>query len=178
MRTFVSTKKRKKILERIVFNPTKKIAVRELASVSGASPASVSLFLRTLEREGFVKKGVLNLENPEVRALRMLFNVEKIHPIYEKLRKKYGILGMGIYGSWARGENIEESDLDVWLMVKKEPGAAEASEIRRIIKDAARVANASIMFLTKEKLGKLRGKDSIFYSTLLNSFRMGGEGIA
>ncbi|MFP3949865.1 MAG: hypothetical protein ACLFUZ_02095 [Candidatus Micrarchaeia archaeon] len=48
-----------------------------------------------------LKKGKLDLGNPELRALRIMFNVEMMAPAYQALKKEFGILGMGIYGSWA-----------------------------------------------------------------------------
>jgi predicted nucleotidyltransferase len=178
MKTLISTRGRKKILKEILSNPGKAYGVRELATAVGVSPGAVSIFLRALEKDGIIKKGMPDLSNPEVRALKVLFNVETVRAIYGKLVKKFKIGGMGIYGSWAKGENTEESDLDVWIRVRKEPPPLETAEIRRIVKGGAGVANASILFVTPESLRGMREKDSVFYSTLFHSLVIGGEGIA
>ncbi|NYZ60863.1 nucleotidyltransferase domain-containing protein [Candidatus Micrarchaeota archaeon] len=178
MKTLISTGGRKKILEKVLSNPGKPYGVRALAATVGVSPGAVSIFMRALEKDGIMKKKVPDLSNPEVRALKILFNVEKVRSIYGKLAKKFKIAGMGVYGSWAKGENTEDSDLDVWIRVEKEPSALETSEIRRIVKEGAGVANASILFITQESLKRMREKDSVFYSTLFHSFVIGGEGIA
>lgn len=39
----------------------------------------------------------------------------------EELREKYGVMELGIFGSYIRGEEKEESDLD--LLVEFKPGA-------------------------------------------------------
>ena len=178
MKTLISTGGRKKILAKILSNSGKTYGVRELATAVEVSPGAVSIFLRALEKDGIMKKKVPDLSNPEVRALKILFNVEKVRAIYGKLAKKFKIAGMGVYGSWAKGENTEESDLDLWIRVEKEPPPLETAEIRRIVKGGAEVANASILFVTPESLTGMREKDSVFYSTLFHSFVIGGEGIA
>lgn len=178
MKTLISTGGRKKILEKILSNSGKAYGVRELAATVGVSPGAVSIFLRALEKDGIMRKGVPDLSNPEVRALKILFNVEKVRAVYGKLAKRFVMGGMGVYGSWAKGENTEDSDLDVWIRVGKEPPPLETAEIRRIVKEGAGVANASILFITPESLKEMRKKDSVFYSTLFHSFVIGGEGIA
>ena len=56
------------------------------------SPASVSIFLSSLEKEGIFKKGKPNLEHPEIRALKILFNIERVKPVFDLLKKRFGIV--------------------------------------------------------------------------------------
>lgn len=178
MRTLISSRKRKELMRLVLRDPEKSLGVREAARECGVSPASASIFFAELEKDGVLRKGRLNLENPEVRALRILFNVERVAPAFGALKKRFGIKGMGIYGSWAEGTNTPASDLDVWVLMEKEPGAEKQAELRGALRKAVGGVELSLIFLTKGKLGELGKKDSVFYSTLFHSYLIGGEGIA
>ena len=52
--------------------------------------------------------------------------VEKIKRILtenkERIRRKYGVKILGIFGSWARGEESETSDIDILIEIEKPIG--------------------------------------------------------
>lgn len=48
--------------------------------------------------------------------------IELLKPYKDKVADRYGILKLGIFGSVARGEQTDESDLDVYVEMK-EPDA-------------------------------------------------------
>lgn len=178
MRTLVSSKNRKKLLRLFLDKPEESIGVRAAAKECKMSPASVSLFLSSLEKERLFRKGRPDLENPEIRALKILFNVETLKPAFDSLKRKFGISGMGMYGSWAKGNNTSASDLDVWIMLPEEPRPQKNNEIRQSLRKAVGIMEISIVFLTKRRLEDLMRKDSVFYYTLYHSFHIGGEQIA
>lgn len=162
-------------MEMLLENPEKLPGVREAARACSISPASVSIFMRGLEMDGFIKKGALNLQNPELRALRVLFNVERAAVLYPLLKKEFGILGMGMYGSWAGGTNTTASDLDLWVKVRS---LGREAEVREMVEKSLKGVQANIVFLDAAKIRKLREKEPVFYSALFYSFLLGGEGIA
>jgi predicted nucleotidyltransferase len=175
MRTNISSKKRKKLMELILGNPERVPGVREAAKECGLSPALVSVFISELAGEGFIKRGKLDLGNPELRALRVLFNVEKVAPAYEAIRKEFGATGMGIYGSWASGTNTVASDLDIWVRVKDEK---KRVEIRERLQGLIKGVRVEAVLLTEGKIAEMKEKNPVFYSALFYSFLIGGERVA
>ena len=161
----------------ILENPERVPGVREAAKEAGVSPASASVLMSSLEKDGFIKKGRLDLGNPELRALRILFNVEKVAPVYKALKKEFGITGMGIYGSWAQGTNTTASDLDIWVK-PKEGEERKKAEIRERIEQLVGGVQTNVVFLTEKKTKQLNKEDPVFYSALFYSYLIGGEKIA
>lgn len=55
-------------------------------------------------------------------------NLEKIKKILadhkEEIRKKYGVVILGIFGSYARGEQKESSDIDILVELERPVGFA------------------------------------------------------
>ncbi len=178
MQTLISSKIRKKILNLLLDKPEKAIGVREAASACRTSPASVSILLSSLRKEGLLKKGKLNIDDPEVRSLKVMSNIERLKPAFKLLRKKYSDLSMGVYGSWAKGTNTSASDIDIWIVTKKLLDQLESAEIRNALRKSIGKIEVSIVFLTKAKLKELMEKDKVFYCTLFHSFLIGGESIA
>ena len=161
MKTLLSSEGRKKLLRLIFGNPSQMVGVRAAARECGLSPASVSLFMKALREEGVLKEGRPDFENPEVRALKILFSAERLYPAFTYLSRNFGVKGMGMYGSWTHGTNVE-------------------GEARRLGVELAAIADvpaANVVFLTRERVEEMRGKNSMLYSALFNSFRVGGEGI-
>jgi len=175
MRTLTSSKKRKKLMQLILENPEKVPGVREVAKEAKVSPASASVFMSSLEKDGFIKKGKLDLGNPEVRALKILFNVERAAPVGELLRKRIpGIEGIGIFGSWANGTNQKDSDVDVWVKLKKEPKVLAAAEARKELEKKLGVG-VDLVFLDEKRLKGHMEKNPPFYFSLYYSLVLWGE---
>ncbi len=177
MKTLLSSEGRKKLLRLIFGNPAERVGVRAAARECGLSPASVSLFMKALGEEGILREGMPDFENPEVRALKILFNAERLHPAFKYLERNFGVKGMGMYGSWTHGTNVEGEELDAWVLMAKVPEEGEARRLGVELAAIADVPAANVVFLTRERVEEIRGKKSMLYSALFNSFRIGGEGI-
>ncbi|MBD3397516.1 hypothetical protein GF412_00290 [Candidatus Micrarchaeota archaeon] len=177
MRTLISSKKRKKLMRLILENPERIPGVREAAKESGVSPASASVLMSSLGKDGFVKKGKLDLGNPEVRALKTLFNVERAAPAVEVLRKSIpGVKGVGIFGSWAQGTNQKDSDIDVWVKVEEEPEVLKAAEARKVLEKKLG-AGVDLVFLDEKRMKGHMEKNPVFYFSLHYSVVLWGEGV-
>ena len=160
----------------ILENPEKVPGVREAAKESGVSPASASVLMASLGKDGFIKKGKLDLGNPEVRTLKTLFNVERAAPAVEVLRKLVpGVKGVGVFGSWAQGTNQKDSDIDVWVRVEKEPEVLKAAEARKALEKRLG-AGVDLVFLDKKRLKGHMEKNPVFYFSLHCSIVLWGEG--
>ena len=85
--------------------------------------------------------------------------------------------GLGLYGSWARGMNHQESDLDVWIRADSLPAE---SELARLQKDLSQQADCEVnlLVLTPEKLERLKREDKPFYNSLvMGSVTLIGESL-
>jgi DNA-binding Lrp family transcriptional regulator len=177
MLTFLA-KERKRILEFILNNPGKKIKIRELARTLKLSPAYVSRTIKVLHKEGIIKENRVNLNNPLIRAMKILINTERLIKanIISKV-KALSPIGVGIYGSWANGTNCEDSDLDIWVRVKKHPGEVKIASLTSEIRGSVGT-NVQVLVLTPEKVRRLKIEDPIFYYSLVfGSIVIYGEGL-
>lgn len=170
-----STEERSRILEHVMFREN--LRVTQISRALSLSKGLVSTFMRTLQANGLVRKAG-NLYTPTdgfvAREVRRLINLSKV-----KLRRidKEGIVGLGLYGSWARGTNTIESDLDVWVKAKEYPHqeylAALSSQLRKMFGGEVR-----LLVLTPTKLEQIRADDVFFSNLLRDSILLWGEDIA
>lgn len=119
---------RYKLLKIFLFNPTEEFRLRELSRLSGISPPSVMVYLREFESGGliksYVKRGIpfykaeINNEKfRENKKLSILFELNEsglVNFLWDNLSPKAIIL----YGSFAKGESTEDSDLDLFVIGK------------------------------------------------------------
>ncbi len=115
-----------KILKVFLDNPTESFRLRELSRLSKIAPPSVMNYLKNFEKQGLIKRyekrGI-----PFYKALRenkrfILF--KKISIIYELnssglvdfLWDKLSPDAIILYGSCSLGEDIESSDIDIFLI--------------------------------------------------------------
>ncbi len=159
-----STKERIRILKEIIFKEGG-IGVSEVAEKVRVSKSLVSTYFDVLVKEGILKKtasGVFVTDSHKVKAVKLFLNMAGINV---NIFKKYPFVSsVGLYGSCARGENTEDSDIDLWIRVK-EPTEAELGALRTALKN--KLKNANILFLTDEKIKKLKAEDELFYYSLV-----------
>ncbi|MCD6372507.1 MAG: nucleotidyltransferase domain-containing protein [Thermococcus sp.] len=176
MHELVSTPERIKVLRYVL--ERHRVGVEETARATGLSKGLVSKTLRLLVEYGMAEKSgrsfrILNV--PKTRELKRFINFLFLSKKLEPLKEEW-TLALGIYGSFATGENTPESDLDVWVFVKRLSIAKSASLKKKIEKATEREAN--LLVLTPERLRKLRDEDPVFYYSLAyGSMVIWGEGL-
>jgi len=163
MESLFSTSERIKILEAVIFR-TDSVSVNNIASQLGLSKGLISKYFQILLKKQILKKEKGKLvvaDNASVKAVKILLNVRRIDT---RIFGKYPfVTAVGLYGSCARGENTEDSDVDLWVRVKdieETKIAPLTSEINKKIK------NAKLLFLNDKKIEKLRKEDIMFYHSL------------
>jgi len=163
MESLFSTSQRIKILEAVIFR-TDSVSVNNIASQLGLSKGLISKYFQILLKEQILKKQKGKLvvaDNASVKAVKILLNVRRIDT---RIFGKYPfVTAVGMYGSCARGENTENSDVDLWVRVKDVEESKIASLTSEINK---KIKNAKLLFLNDKKIEKLRKEDIMFYYSL------------
>jgi predicted nucleotidyltransferase len=163
MESLFSTSQRITILEAIIFR-TDSVSVNNIASQLGLSKGLISKYFQILLKEQILKKEKGKLvvaDNASVKAVKILLNVRRIDT---RIFSKYPfVTAVGLYGSCARGENTEDSDVDLWVRVKDVEESKLASLTSEINK---KIKNAKLLYLNDKKIEKLRKKDIMFYHSL------------
>jgi len=120
---------RYKILKVFLDSPTESFRLRELSRISRLAPLSVSNYLKEFEKEGLIKKykksGIpfyqAERDNPDFLFYKKLSILYELHDsglidyLWEKLSPESIIL----YGSYAKGESVESSDVDIFIIGKE-----------------------------------------------------------
>lgn len=163
-----SRRQREEILAHMLGNPSRGYRVREIAKEFKVSVGSVSQFLALLKKNRILRrKGdvfFVDAGNPLSKAIKIVLNVAELD--VAPLKKIPGLLGIGLFGSWAKGTNREDSDIDIWVKVKKRVG-------QEIIARASGQLNrktshkAEVLVLDPEKSESLKKEDPIFYYSLV-----------
>ncbi|MCL4457293.1 MAG: nucleotidyltransferase domain-containing protein [Nitrospirae bacterium] len=163
MENLFSTSERIKILEAVIFR-TGSVSVNNIASQLGLSKGLVSKYFQILLKEQILKKEKGKLvvaDSTSVKAVKILLTVKRIDT---RIFDKYPfVTAVGLYGSCARGENTEDSDVDLWVKIKDVEETKIASLTSEMNK---KIKNAKLLFLSDKKIEKLRKEDIMFYHSL------------
>jgi predicted nucleotidyltransferase len=158
------TVERAKVLRYVMFRNSFRVA--EVSRATGVTKGLVSRYLRLLEEYGLLQKEGREYsphDDAHSRAIKLLLNLEMIDLSTLSLGSAKGL---GLYGSWAKGTNHQESDLDVWIKTDSLP---PESMLARLQKDLSLQTGAEVnlLVLTPEKLERLKREDKPFYNSLV-----------
>jgi len=157
------TEERARVLRYVMFRSA--FSVVEVSRATGVTKGLVSRYLRLLVEHGLLQKEGREYsphDGAHSRAIKLLLNLERIDLSALSLGSARGL---GLYGSWARGTNHQESDLDVWIKADSLP---PESVLARLQKDLSLQAGSEVnlLVLTPEKLERLRSEDPPFCNSL------------
>jgi predicted nucleotidyltransferase len=172
-----STKQREMILDHMLNNPSAGYRVRELSKDFSVSVGSISQFLSLLKTNRIlVRRGdvfFVDTKSALTKALKIILNVFKIE--FAVLKRIPGLLGVGLYGSWANGTNREDSDIDIWLKIKERIGEEVVAGVSRQLNNKMK-RNVQLLVLDPGKIELLKKEDPIFfYSLVFGSVVIYGE---
>jgi predicted nucleotidyltransferase len=118
-----------KILKVFLFNPTESFRLRELSRITKISPLSVMNYLKELEKEGLIKSYIKrkipfytsdrdNENFREYKKIAIQYELYKSNLI-EYLWQKLSPDAIILYGSYSKGESLEQSDIDLFIIGKE-----------------------------------------------------------
>ncbi len=120
---------RYQVLKLFLDSPTESFRLREVARLTNISPPSVMNYLKEFEKENLIKKQTKR-RIPFYTALRdseKFVLYKKISTIFElndsglveHLWNELSPQATVLYGSYARGESVETSDIDLFVLAKE-----------------------------------------------------------
>jgi len=121
---FVKTS-HQKVLSYFLAHPGRRFYGAEISRETGISTGQVSSVLNCLLKAGLVEKDrrgrtelyTIHAEKPALRIYKVLNTVVSIEPLIERLSEVSRRIIL--YGSCAKGVNVEESDLDILVVSSK-----------------------------------------------------------
>ncbi len=116
-----------KILELLFKYPTTGFTLREISRRIKISTPMISRIIKVLEKKEIVKvkreKNVFkvygNTENEKFRELKRIYNLFSLIELKYFLIREFNPSLICVYGSYAFGEDIENSDIDIFVETEK-----------------------------------------------------------
>ena len=159
-----STSQRIKILQKMIYS-SNPISVNKTAKELKLTKGLVSKYFNLLVSQKILKRynnKFLVLNNLFVKSIKILLSINVFN--LSIFRKYPYIEGVGLYGSCANGTNIEDSDIDLWIKIKK----TEEAKLSKLTNELKRKnEKIKILFLNQEKIKKLKKEDPLFYHSLV-----------
>lgn len=156
-------KNRTELLRTLFTNPDKSFFMQEIGRMLGKKPGVFQRTLNAMEEEGLVKS--------EYRGHARFFQANTLHPLYPEIRaiiaKTAGVSGMLaelvnglkdvkmalLYGSFAKGMERKDSDVDLLIVGKPQAERELMREIPRYEKKLRREINYKL-YSEKEYIEK------------------------
>ena len=117
-----------KVLKVFLDSPLEEFGLRETSRKAGISPASVLNYLKGLEKESFIKKikkkrnpvYIAQRDNENFKFYKKIAVLEELHSsgIVDELWQKTAPEAIILYGSYAKGEAVDNSDIDLFIISK------------------------------------------------------------
>ncbi len=154
-------------------NPKKPYQIRELSRNIKLATTSIRLHIEELEKNNLIKKEKVgfynaykaNFDNEDFKFYKKIFNLINLKDsnIIKELESKLTPDAIILFGSYAKGEDIEESDIDIFLIAK---------EKNIDLKQYEKKLNKKIQLFFSENLNKLPKEllNNILNGVILSGF--------
>jgi predicted nucleotidyltransferase len=153
-----------KVLDLFLNYPGKQLTEKEIQAVTKISKSGVNYALKDLigsktvlkEQKGKMFFYKLNFDDPVIKQMKVLKNIIYTKPLVKKLNKLSTKLIL--FGSSARGEDVEDSDIDLFVITN-----SEKEKVEEVVKRTK--SKRKIQLIVRTELGhtELRHSDPVFY---------------
>lgn len=156
-----------KILRFILHYPLRDFLEKEICRAVQVSKSGVNYALKHLEKEGFVfcnKRGKvcfysLNYKNPVIRQLKVLQVVLELEPLCEILKDISSHIIL--FGSCCRGEDTQDSDIDLFIVGR------QREEIESAVKRFRLPRKIQLIIRTPMKFSEMKKTEPDFYQQVM-----------
>ena len=166
------------IIDYVINEPEREFHVRELAKLIKKSPTTVSKYLKQLEKEQIlVSEKKLNhlffkanTENQAFKDKKRSYNLEKIRKsrLIELLTQVYNPEAIVLFGSFAKAENVDKSDIDLLVItpLKKEVN------VNKYEKDLDH--KIQLFVHSKKEIDDMKSKNTKLLNSFINGIKIYG----
>jgi predicted nucleotidyltransferase len=117
-----------KVLSVFFKEPTTRHYLKEISRKAGAAHTSVSNIIKSTK---YIKKEIeirntrefphyISIQNQEFYQEKLLFNLKELRPLTNYLRDNLMPDCIVLFGSYSRGEDTEDSDIELFIQCKEE----------------------------------------------------------
>lgn len=161
---FTSTQK---VLDYLANHPGEQFLAGEIQNKLKISKGGINQSLRKLAKTGLIyreKKGKifiysLNHASPIIKQYKILKNTELIYPLVNKLKDKAE--KVVLFGSSSRGEDVSNSDLDLFILTKTpEAVRAVVEKPNNMKRKIQTIIRTPVTFMNMEK------KEPVFFEEI------------
>lgn len=155
-----------RLLKLFIFKSGIEIHQAEAINRSGLSRMTATKFLKAFKDNGILKESKrgdlklysINEGNPVVKQLKIFVNITEIYESIKELSDKEA--EVFLFGSTARGEDTEESDIDLLIVT-----GFDKSMIMKVIDKLRNNVNREInpVIYTSMEYSRLEHTDKVFY---------------
>lgn len=168
-----------KLLNIFFENPTKKFQLRELARISKISTTGVkSAILELLNAELIIKTKEKKYEFYEAnrngmnyKSFKKFFNIRMLDEsnVIDYLEKQLDYPeAIFLFGSAARGEDVERSDIDIFVLTSKKK-EIDLKKYRKILK-----REIKLIVMDKEEFERSKQKNPELINNIVNGINLKG----
>ena len=114
---------KEKLKEYFFINPSKKLRVRQIEREIKIPLPSVIRYVKELEKEKILKNEIIgetkfftsNKNSKFFLREKKLYNIKSLNPLIDFFIEEYSNPSIILFGSYSRGEDIETSDIDLYI---------------------------------------------------------------
>ncbi len=168
-----------RILNIFFENPSKRFQLRELSRISKISTTGVkSALLEILDEELIIKTKEKNYEYYEANrdglkykflkkfsSIKLLYETGIIDYLEKELDYPEAIF---LFGSAARGEDVERSDFDIFVLASKKK-EIDLNKYKKMLK-----REIKLMIMNKEEFEKAKNKNPEIINNIINGINLKG----
>lgn len=155
-----------KVLNFLISAQNREIERSVIEKKTGLSKAGVNFALKELVKFRLATKTIkgitylykVDFSHPIIKQLKILKTIIKINPLIQKIHSLSN--KVILFGSASRGENLPDSDIDLFILTRS------AESIREIIKKDKTAKKIQFIFKTPTELSKLKDNDPYFYNEI------------
>lgn len=161
--SFLAQTNSQKIAIFLAQNQERQLTEKEIQKMTLISKTGVHLGLRELSKMGLVekvKRGKISFyqikNTPFIKQWKIAVNISFLTPLIKQMRTCAN--QMILFGSWARGENNSQSDIDLVIITN-----ASEEQVRKIIDKSKLSKKIQAIVKNAVAFAKMAQSDPVFY---------------
>ena len=155
-----------KILDFLVQHPERQFLAGEIQKATKISKGGANLSLRELATNGLVmreNRGKFFLYSvdpaqPVIKQLKVLRNIELLSPVIAKIKQLSE--KVVLFGSSARGEDMPESDIDLFILTNN------SREVEKTLKGRKLSRKLQLIVRTPVRFAEMENKEPVFFEEI------------